>query len=340
MKKVVHKFLGKSEIDSIENVSGGLIHQTFKVKTQNKEYILQRFNKKAFKNPEEVAVNIQKINDHLNQQDYALKTPDIIKTLTGDLLHRSENGDIWRMFSFIENSVCHEVADELELFSEAGEAYGAFISALQDMPPESLHTTIPDFHNIKNRFEFFLETIDNANSERLEQAESIINDCKEFYNNFSFDTSKLPVRVVHNDTKLSNILFDKDSQKAVAVIDLDIVMPGSVITDFGDMVRAMCNSTKEDEADTSKVVFLKDRYDYILKGFLASVGEWTTPEERDNLANGAFYIILEQTIRFLSDYLDNDQYYPVSYPLHNLDRANNQLAFLKSMISQIQIENL
>ncbi len=336
MEKIINQFLPKAIVLKNEILSGGLIHQTRKVTVEeegiSKVYVLQQFNANTFKEPYKVMKNLSLVQKHLSQQDYPLELPQAIETIKSKNLIEDDDGNFWRMFPFLKNSTSYDIPPSDDYLFEAGKAYGLFLTGLKDFDVEALEITIPNFHNLAQRFQTFLEILKIASPSRKEKAAKEIEQTLAFYHKFSIEFSNLPLRAVHNDSKLSNLLFDKDSQACVAVIDLDTLMPGYVVTDFGDMVRGMCNTSSEDEADLSKVSFDSKRYDLLEKGFLSATGDWLTKEEKDNLFNGAIYIILEQAIRFLGDYLNNDQYYSAKYPEHNFDRGRNQLCLLEDMI--------
>ncbi len=338
MESIIKHFLPEAEVLSFEKISVGLIHQTFKILVEGlnteKAYILQEMNKSTFKKPSQVLENICLVQDFLFKQNYRLVFPNIISTIHSIPFFKDAENRYWRMFSYVENSICYEMPPSDEHLYQAGKAYGLFLSAIRDLDPNLLHITIPDFHNLGQRFQQFELTLKKAFATRKLKAKTEIDEALNFYKQFQFDFSKLPIRVVHNDSKLSNVLFDEHTQECIAVIDLDTLMPGYVITDFGDMVRGMCNTATEDEIDLAKVSFDIKRFEYLQKGFLKATEQWLSPAEKKNLYNGAIYIIFEQAIRFLSDYLDNDQYYSIKYAEHNLDRAKNQLKLLRSMLGE------
>ena len=336
MEGIIQKFLPEAMLHSVTRLSGGLIHQTFKVLVKYDEkpaaFVLQQMNTTTFKSPVKVMKNISLTQNYLQKQAYPLAFPQILQTIDSEYLYKDEQGQYWRMFSFIADSVSYEVPPSIVHLYEAGKAYGVFLTAIKNLNPDLLEITIPNFHNLSDRFQHFKVSVENATPNRKQKAQEAINETRNYFNHFQFDFSHLPIRAVHNDAKLSNVLFNKNTQKCIAVIDLDTLMPGYVVTDFGDMVRVMCNTATEDEQDLGKVSFDLNSFEYLQKGFLAATTAWLTTAEKSNLVNGAIYIILEQAIRFLSDYLNHDQYYTVKYEEHNLDRAKNQLELLKSMM--------
>lgn len=339
MEKIIQQFLPEAKLIACHKLSGGLIHQTYKA-TVNlggvlMVFVLQAFNAKTFKAPLKVMKNLQRLQSYLAQQPYPLQLAPALPTTQNEFLFSDPSDNLWRLFPFLENSESFEVPHSDAMLLEAGKAYGFFLKALKDFEISQLAITIPDFHNLPGRFQKFQYTIQQAPIARREKAAHSIQQIFNYYDQLKVDFSDLPIRVVHNDCKLSNLLFDKSTRKCIAVIDLDTVMPGYVVTDFGDMVRGMCNTSSEEEKDLAKVAFDKHRYEILKKGFLAAGRDWLTEKETDNLFNGAKYIVLEQAIRFLTDFLDGDQYYPIYYTTHNFDRASNQLKLFSSMLQQM-----
>ncbi|OED45187.1 hypothetical protein AB833_00095 [Chromatiales bacterium (ex Bugula neritina AB1)] len=338
MEALVQKFIPNAEVRSFQPLSDGLIHQTYKVLVQSNAatqyYILQRLNTAVFKKPFAVMKNLRLVQQHIDS-DYSLLLPQALKTTDKGDLHCDSAGEFWRMFVFVENSQSFEIAPANSYIAEAGRSYGVFLGALKNFDANLLELTIPDFHHLQRRYDVFQQKIQSACPQRLSQAKREIDRTCEFYRNCTVDLSGLPLRAVHNDCKLSNLLFDKTSGECLAVIDLDTLMPGTIATDFGDMVRGLCNTATEEERDLNQVSFNIDHYKLLEGGFLDATKSWLTCAERESLAGGAHVIILEQAIRFLSDFLDNDTYYGAAYPGHNHHRARNQLTFLASMLEQI-----
>jgi thiamine kinase-like enzyme len=337
IKQIYRQFLPDAELISFVPLTGGVIHQTFRISViengEKEDYVLQRMNSDIFKNPGQVMKNTALVQDFLLKNNYPFLLSVPLLTTQSKILFVDIEGGYWRFFKFIKYSKSFEKPTHSNQLYEAGKAYGIFATFLKDFDAKNLGVTIPDFHNLSSRFLTFEKILSNASSLRKVKAVNEINETIQLYTQFnSINFSKLPIRAVHNDCKLSNILFDINSKKCIAVIDLDTVMPGYIVTDFGDMVRTMCNTANEDETDLKKVSFHVEYFQSLSRGFLDVTGQWLRNSEKINLVNGALYIILEQSIRFLSDYLNEDQYYFVKYSEHNLDRAKNQLKLLKSMI--------
>jgi serine/threonine protein kinase len=244
------------------------------------------------------------------------------------------------MYNYISNSITFPIAPKLHYIFEAGKAYGRFISDVSDLEPSSLHETLPNFHNTPTRLETLRKAISEDICKRVDEVQEEI----QFIEMNSWlvpsivnllDDGSLPKRVVHNDTKLENVLFDKYSNEALCVIDYDTIMPnGSLLYDFGDAVRSMACSSAEDERDLTKVHFSLECYTYFTKGFLHEVASFIEDNEVAMLPMGAIVITFEQAIRFLTDYLMGDIYFKVTHPVHNLIRARNQLKLVGEMLEK------
>ncbi len=245
--------------------------------------------------------------------------------------------EYWACFTFIPDTFTYEHADSLELIQSGGEGVGMFHSQLSDFQGE-LVDTLPGFHNIKYRFKQFSETLAKKRTGRLQEVTELveeINKRKEQMGAFwqLIEDGAIPKRISHNDTKLSNFLFDKDG-RVVCAIDLDTVMQATVLFDFGDAIRSYANRFPEDHPNFEEVAFVPERFAAFSKGYLRKAAWFLNEQEKTHLAFSALYITYEQYLRFLMDYIDGDTYYRIRYPNHNLIRARSQLALLKSMEEQ------
>lgn len=339
---------------SVSPLKGGLIHNTYLVRVNPmidgqtnavSSYILQQVNTEIFHDSKNLMHNISIVINHIeskrNGDDPKLA---IIPTLSGEHYWHSfgehDTSQIWRMYNYIPNSITYPVAPSTDFLIEAGKAYGRFQCILDDISPSLLHEIIPDFHNTPKRLEAFrkavLEDICQRAQEVQEEVRFIeMNSWLAYSIVTLLDNGKLPKRVVHNDTKLENVLFDKDTNKALCVIDYDTIMPnGCLLYDFGDAIRSMASSSVEDEQDLDKVSFMLNFYSCFTKGFLNEVTSIISDEEVAMLPMGAIVITFEQAIRFLTDYLMGDVYFKVTCPRHNLFRARNQLKLIKEMLEK------
>ena len=297
-------------------------------------YVLQRVNTAIFKDPEALASNLEKLCVYLQgRPGYPYKVPMPLPMSDGRLYNIDGDGQCWRRFPYFENTYAPERVKTVEEAVEAARAYGVFLTALRDFPASELSDTIPGFHDTVKRWEQY-EAIVAADPvgrcQGVQHERNVLLGYKPLIEHIDAlkRSGALPLRVTHNDTKAGNVLLDKTTEKAVAVIDLDTAMGGTVLSDFGDMVRTFVPSVYEDEKDLSKLFVRKDILDAVKETFLAETGAWLTETERENLMNGARWIIAEQALRFLSDYLNGDKYYKTAYQEHNLVRARNQLALL------------
>ena len=327
----------------------GHINDTFCVVCKTPEggtarFILQRLSQAAFPHPEEVMENFVGITSYLRREilaeggDPLRETLSLVKTGDGADFVTDAEGRAWRLMPFIENAECYQSATP-ELFAASGRAFGRFQYMLRDYPARTLHETIPHFHDTESRFEQFLAVLEADKMNRAEGVSPEIQfilrrkaDCGVALR--ALREGKLPLRVTHNDTKLNNILIDRDTREGICIIDLDTTMPGLAINDFGDSIRFGANHCMEDEQDLTKVNFDISLYEVFTRGFLEGARGSLTSAELEYLPWGARLMTLECGIRFLTDYLDGDHYFHVSHPRQNLDRARTQLKLVKDMEEQ------
>lgn len=339
LNQIAKSFLPGFDNFEILTLKGGIIHETYKISCIHEKgeshFILQKINTNTFKNPEWIMDNIHQVQAVLNDSNYPLEVLQTKKNLNGEYLFFTPDNACWRMFDFIPKSISFEYLNDQDVLSEMGKAYGLFLSAIKDVDIDKIKEIIPRFHSLRRRFVEYQFGLKNYNRKRLKSAGASIKELVDLYDRFkSIYFLQLQMRPTHNDCKMSNVLFDQDTLKAKAVIDLDTLMPGYIVTDFGDMVRSVCNSVSEDEADLQKVFFNIESFKSLSNGFLGITKSWLTKAEKMQLLNGAIYIILEQALRFMTDYLNGDIYYQVNYSEHNLDRARNQIKLLNSMLKR------
>jgi Ser/Thr protein kinase RdoA (MazF antagonist) len=317
----------------------GLINHTWKVKGPENNYILQRVNSDVFKKPEDIDENLVLLKQFLGTfyPDYLFVSP--LTTLTGKSLVHESSG-YFRLFPFIEGSSSLTALSNSEEAYEAAKQFGKFSRLLNDFDAQRLNITIPDFHNLTLRYEQFESACRNANPERLVQSQESIDfiiqhrDLVDTYKEIVADPH-IPLRVIHHDTKISNVLFDAD-QKGLCVIDLDTVMPGYFISDIGDMMRTYLSEVSEEETDFSKISIRTDFFRAIHDGYMEEMEQVLSAAEKQYFTYAGKFIIYMQAIRFLADYLLNDPYYGAKYPEHNFNRANNQIALLKAYLNAEQ----
>ena len=348
LKKAIEAFDFGGQVKTCERFGGGHINDTFCVEISGgdcRRYILQRVSSAAFKKPDELMENVVNVTEYLrtiiaeNGGDTSRETMTVLRTRDGATHYCDECGDAWRVITFVENTVCLQSVTSPEEFYASARAFGNFQHLLCDYPADTLHETIARFHDTENRFAMFKDALAEDKLDRAKNAEKEIEfalaheaDCGVCMK--ALRDGILPLRVTHNDTKLNNILFDKDTNEAVCVIDLDTVMPGLSINDFGDSIRFGANHSAEDEPDLSKVNFDIDLYDIYTKGFLEGAAGTLTQAELEYLPWGAKLMTLECGIRFLTDYLCGDTYFHTSRDGQNLDRCRTQFKLVSDMEKQ------
>lgn len=308
-------------------------------------YVLQRININVFKNPDQLMDNIFGVTEYLRNiirqegGDLDRETLSYIKTKDGESYFEDDNGQPWRCLHYVSNSVCYQQVERPEQFYQSALSFGRFLKQLGEYPAESLYETIPQFHDTRKRFRDFVEAERKDVKNRARVCRSEIDfvlarekDCGTLME--QLEDGVLPLRVTHNDTKLNNILFDKDTEEGLCIIDLDTIMPGLAANDFGDSIRFGASTAEEDEQDLEKVHFDIDLYEIYVKGYLEMAKEVLTPAEIESLPWGARLMTLECGMRFLADFLQGDVYFKTAYPEHNLVRARTQFRLVKEMEEQ------
>ena len=325
---------------SVKRFGTGLINNTWLITENENEFILQRINHKVFKNPFDIASNIQLICDHVKKHhtEYLFVCPR--KATTGEELIFLEDEGYFRIFPFIKNSYTTDVVASSSQAYEAAKQFGRFTNVLSTFPVGQLKITLPDFHNLPLRFAQFEIAIKEGNKERIKQSASIISFLKDLHDIVAISgeidqNTGFKKRVTHHDTKISNVLFDKN-ERGLCVIDLDTVMPGYFISDFGDMMRTYLSPVSEEEEDFSRIEIRDEYFRAIADGYLSEMGDELSSIEKKYLVYSGKFMIYMQAIRFLTDHLNNDLYYGAKYEGHNFLRANNQVVLLKKIIEKEQ----
>lgn len=334
---VLNQFGLNTEYCVVQQFDSGLINKTWKVSTKDKNYILQKINDRVFKRPEDIDKNLVNLKNFLNSHhpDYLFLAP--LTATDGRSLIKNSEG-YFRLFDFVNGSHTINYVKTCDEAYEAARQFGKFSRLLSDFNADELAYTLPDFHNLTLRYEQFIEACAHASEERLDKAQAEIDFIRandgivNTYNNIRANGS-IPHRVVHHDTKISNVLFDQH-EKGLCVIDLDTVMPGFYISDVGDMMRTYLSPANEEETDLSKIHIRKDFFKSIYMGYLSEMGPVLSEAEKQLFIYSGEFIIYMQAIRFLSDYLNNDIYYGARYPNHNLNRAMNQITLLKEYVKE------
>ena len=341
LKQVGEHFRLPDIIYSYDTITFGNINSTYKVTYRNdqyelKSYLFQRVNTNVFKNPVEIMANIESVTSYLRENYPKQITLHFHHTEDGTNYYIGETGYFWRVSNYID-SITFDNTDDLAVIAATGEAFGHFQMQLSDFDGSSLYETIPDFHNTKKRLDtLFASAEADVCGRAAEVAEELeyIQSVRDMASELSIRLAKgeLPTRVTHNDTKANNVLFDRVTKRPITVIDLDTVMPGLAMYDFGDAVRFIANTAVEDEPDLSRVYFDTAKFRAFAKGFIKEVKSALTADEIDTLVQATFSITIELAARFLADYLDGDFYFKCNYPAHNLVRTRCQLQLAKDIL--------
>jgi len=338
---VCRAFRLKGQFYAYETIKNGNINSTYKVTFREdsgtlKSYVVQKINTVVFRNPEEIMENIDRVTTHMHEHYPRETTVHFHHTAEGKNFLYDEDGSFWRVMNYVD-SITFDTCDDPAVISATGEAFGRFQMQLSDFDGSLLHETIPDFHNTHKRLDkLFDDVAENRlgrNKDAMAEIEYISSvrykagQLSELYSNGCF-----PVRVTHNDTKSNNVLFDRITKRPIVVIDLDTVMPGMSVYDFGDAVRFICNTAAEDEPDVRRVYFDTYKFRAFCHGYLGAVRGALTQQEIDNLVLATFSITVELASRFLDDYLTGDTYFKTNYPGHNLVRTRCQLQLAKDIL--------
>ncbi|MBQ5900724.1 MAG: phosphotransferase [Clostridia bacterium] len=324
----------------------GHINDTFLVRFRHegkiRKYILQRINKDVFKKPEEVMANMIGVTSSLRKKikerggDPERETINVIKTKDGKGHHIDGYGEYWRSLVYVGDTVSLDLPEDNNDFYQSAVAFGSFQHDLGDYPAETLFETIKDFHNTPVRYQNFLKSVEKNASGRANNALAEIEFVKQRKDFVSVledahARGELPKRVTHNDTKINNVLLDIDTREPVCVVDLDTIMPGYSVNDFGDSIRFGASTAAEDEKDLSKVHFDINLFETYTRGFLKGCGGTLKESEIMLLPEGAKMMTLECGMRFLADYIDGDTYFKTAYPDHNLVRCRTQFKLVEEM---------
>jgi hypothetical protein len=341
-ENIATRFQFEGNVKQIQSLGEGLINDTFFVETEGNapNYILQRKNRNIFTDVPAMMDNIHKVTSHLKKViERAGGNPlrealTVTPTIDNKLYYQDNDGEYWAACLFIENTITYQCADSVELAFQGGKGIGKFQSMLSGMK-DPLADILPGFHNMKFRFRQWDEALAKDPVGRkagvaaeIEWIESRRDRMLELWNRY--ESGEIPVRVTHNDTKISNILFDNDGE-VLCVIDLDTALNSMCLNDYGDAIRSYANAGKEDDENLDNVYMKMDIFEAYTRGYLSETLVFLTETETANLAFSALYITFEQVLRFLMDYIDGDNYYKVKSAGHNLIRARAQYKLLQSM---------
>lgn len=331
-KKVFENFESIEEDFECIGLESGHINETYLIRNKKKKYILQKINSSIFPNLETIHSNIEIVAKHLESKNYAHKRIELLPFSNGKTIWENE----WRIMHFIGNSIGFEKVNSANQCYEAAVFLSDFHSNLLDLDTKKIQNPLPNFLNYEDRWHQFVMSVDFASKDRLAEALPEIEFL--YAHRFILDEwinlqPELPLRIIHGDPKISNFLFDEmNSSKIIAIIDWDTLMPGTILYDFADMVRSYSNLKEEDDPSVGKN-FSQENYLALEKGFLKHLNECLEPIEKNNLKLAAKSIIYIQALRFLTDFLNQDVYYKINYPIQNLNRAKNQINLLKSLLN-------
>lgn len=350
---IIKNFDIRGDIKELNSINNGIINTTYVVKTDDKgninKYLLQKINTSIFTEPFKLMKNIENVTKYISLNDSESKdTSNVIKAKNGLPLYVTSDPfshkEYYRVYNYIDNTISYNKSEKTEIVYNTGKAFGHFCKVLRDFPINDLEEIIKDFHNTKKRYDKLIETYKlnpvNRNNKAFKQISEIISreeECSVLVN--LLEDNKIPYRVTHNDTKVNNVLMDSVTKEPVAVIDLDTVMKGSGLYDYGDGVRSAASNALEDETNLDNVYINMDMFKAYTDGYLSEMAPYLNEEEILNMANSIKIITLELAIRFLDDYLSGDTYFKTNYVDHNLDRCKNQLKLVNDIDEKLEEMN-
>ena len=347
LQDVLQAFLPNKEIISFNELASGHINDTYLVKTKDSQcFVVQKINSAVFKDVPGLVRNKTLVSLHLHKKmqgiDKELRNRLVltfIPTSSGVYHFKDKNEDFWNVMVYIDNSQTFEIIKDADVAYEGGKLFGNFLNLTEGFNAAELIEVIPQFHDMSFRFSQFEAALKKASSERLQTSKPLIKKVESLKDEMHIlqklkEKGEIKLRVTHNDTKISNALFDLQG-KGLCVIDTDTIMPGIIHYDFGDAIRTICNTAAEDEKDLGKVSFNKEFYEAYRQGFLEKISTSITETERHYLPLGAKTMMFIMALRFLTDYLNGDVYYKTNYADHNLVRAKNQFKLIESFEEQM-----
>jgi len=358
VEEIIKNFNIPGKLLKIESENSGNINNTYIASFKKRDntinkYLIQKINTTVFKEPYKLMANIESVTNYLKKESLKEgnnkhQVLEIIKTKDGktlsDITTKDGIKEYYRVYNFIDNAICYNTSTDLDVVFNVGKAFGNFSRLLANYPMTHLEETIKDFHNTEKRFHNFIEDIKiDAKNRALEVAKEIVfilkrlDICSTITSQLG--TAEIPFRVTHNDTKVNNVLINKDTGEYLAVIDLDTVMPGSMLFDYGDGIRSTSASCKEDEKDLTKVSLRQDLFERYTDGYLSEMAPFLTENEVSLMGESIRVITLELAMRFLNDYINGDTYFKINYSTHNLDRARAQLKLVEDIESKLDYIN-
>jgi hypothetical protein len=337
IEKAATQFVGSGNL-VINNLGNGLIHYTYKVINTDiqKTIVLQAINQKVFKNPDDILFNYEMVYQFLHAKTGNISIPAPIPTANNKLSWIDEDDNYWRATSFINDSYSPDIASDEESAYTVAKSFAIFTRSLSGLEAKKLKTIIPHFHDLSYRYEQFEDAVATASLERLLKSTHVIAELRQrknlvgWYEMIALSPA-YPDRVMHHDCKITNILFSTLSQKVICPVDLDTLMPGKFFSDLGDMIRSMACTVDENSNSWEEINIRPDFYQNIMKGYMEGIGDIFSEEEKNDIHYAGLIMIYMQSVRFVTDFLNNDIYYKTSYPEQNLNRALNQLILLEKL---------
>lgn len=356
-EEIIKKFKIPGNFKKIEDLSVGIINTTYLATYEENgkdiKYIVQKINDNVFKNPYEVMNNIEQVTAFIEQKlkeknDNSHKTLKVINNIDGTnlVIIKNEKGknEFYRAYEFIENAISYSSSGDEKIIKNVGKAFGNFEKLLDGFPTKNLAETIKDFHNTKKRFISFQESVKKDIKNRASSVEKEIKfilDREELCDLIvnKLQNKEIPLRVTHNDTKSNNVMLDQQTKEFVAVVDLDTVMPGSGLYDYGDGIRSASSSAQEDETNLEKIFMHNNLFEAFTEGYLSELAPYITEEEVKLMGKSIQIMTFELALRFLQDYLDGDIYFTCKYDGHNLNRARNQIKLVEDIEGKMDYIN-
>lgn len=337
-KEALKAFADQSHEFTVEPVTNGLINQSFKMTSNDTggSFLLQQINHHVFIRPEKLQQNYMLLWKYLREEDIPFIIPEPKYFIDDKTFFRDGQNNYWRVFEFISGTKTLNIADNISQAKGVANIFAGFTKCFSKFESNQLYITIPDFHNLSLRFRQFTQSLTSGLNERVQKSKELIDDLnlRERYVNF-FETitesAEFRLRVMHHDAKISNVLFDAAGEKVICPVDFDTVMPGYFFSDLGDMIRSMACSENENSTRYEELNIRKDFYDAIVSGYTEVLSGQLTFSEKKYIHLSGLLMIYMQALRFLTDYLNGDIYYRISYPEQNFERARNQVILLKNL---------
>jgi Ser/Thr protein kinase RdoA (MazF antagonist) len=319
----------------VQPLGSGLIHYTYKATADGRSAVLQQINTKVFANPQALIGNYLVIYDHLKRNG-DIKVPAPIPANNGDWLVKDNNQETWRATEYVANSYTPSSIENARAAYTTASCFGRFTKSLSGIELSTLHVLLADFHDLSYRYHQFEEVLSKVQGLRLMRATHVIAELRQrkylvdFYASIK-NNPVYPVRLMHHDCKIGNILFDMDTKEVICPIDLDTIMPGKYFSDVGDMIRTMACTVDENSREWESINIIPEYYTAIVQGYLDGMGDELTIDEKENIHKSGLLMTYMQTLRFVTDFLQGDIYYRTTYPEQNLNRALNQLVLLEKL---------